>query len=299
MPEVGIVPAPDSPYVELDATSPARRFSKHILTVGETFVHPESGKPLTVDESWWADLKKNWDDKVVPICQFPAADERNRHTENPLLNLGRVVDLRRQGNRIYADIEVPDPSVADKIGTTILGASAMLHMDYPDPRSGRRRGKALVHVAATNHPHLVSLEPYSELAASAAELHEVLPDGSVLAPHLLMLCADQSGYAAVMLADPDYVDDLPDYRDDGGTVAMSREDQWQDDIGRLALEAMAISGSNGGKGSMPPGTARLANAYAGAGRGTRPAYAGIITDRDRPGCPRATGCGARSGTGGR
>ena len=55
MPEIGVVPSPDDPYVELDAPGQPRRFAKHVLTVGETFVHPASGKPLTVDESWWSD----------------------------------------------------------------------------------------------------------------------------------------------------------------------------------------------------------------------------------------------------
>ena len=255
MAEVGVVPSPDSPYLELDAPGPARRFSKHVLTVGETFIHPASGRPLTVDESWWSDLKRNWDARLVPIVQFPAADERNRHTEDPRANLGRVVDLRRDGQKIYADVEVPDPAVADKVGKTILGASAMLHMDYPDPRNGRRRGKALVHVAATNHPHLISLDPYEELAASSTELHEVLPDGSVLAPRLLMLCADQTGYVPLELADPepDYPPELDYY---GGNVD---EDHLRGEFGRLSLAAYQVS----------------------SGRATKPDYPLIITDRDR------------------
>ena len=262
MAEIGIIPSPDSPYTEL-AGQGARRFSKHVLTVGETFVHPVTGKPLTVDESWWSDLKKNWDDKVVPICQFPAADEKNRHTENPLMNLGRVVDLRRQGNRIYADLEVPDPAVADKIGTTILGASAMLHMDYRDPRSGARRGKALIHVAATNHPHLISLEPYSELVAATAQAWDV-PDGGTWTPRPepLMLCAsDPDLLPPVMLADPE---PDSDYRDDdyqrlyGGTAGMD-EEFLKDEAARLSIEAMHVS----------------------SGRGSKPSYPMVITDRDR------------------
>ncbi len=255
-----MVPSPDEPYLELDAPGQARRFAKHVLTVGETFVHPATGKPLTVDESWWSDLKRNWDARVVPIVQFPAADERNRHTEDPRANLGRVVDLRRDGQKIYADVEVPDPAVADKVGKTILGASAMLHMDYPDPRNGRRRGKALVHVALTNHPHLISLDPYSELAASSTELHEVLPDGSVLAPRLLMLCADQSGYAPLELAEPegDYPPEL-DYPLPQFGGPFMYEDHLRDEFARLSLAAMNES----------------------SGRAAKPQYPLIVTDRDR------------------
>jgi len=265
MTEIGIVPSPDSPYVELGGTGGVRRFAKHILSVGETFVHPGTGKPLTVDESWWTDLKKNWDDKVVPICQFPAADEKNRHTENPLMNLGRVVDLRREGQKIMADIEVPDAAVADKIGSTILGASAMLHMDYRDSRSGQRRGKALIHVAATNHPHLVSLDPYRELVAATAQAWDV-PGGGTWTPRpeALMLCAsDPDLLPPVTLADPD---PQPDYqrerdylRDYGGTAGMD-EDYLTGEAHRLG---------------------QLAYQESRPGRGSKPEYGMIITDRDR------------------
>ena len=260
--ELGIIPAPadSEPYLELgESAQGTRRFTKHILSVGETFVHPATGAPLTVDESWWADLKRNWDDQVCPIVQFPAANEKNQHTENPLANLGRVTDLRRQGNKIYADLEVPDPAVADKIGSTILGASAMLSLDYRDSRSGRRWGKTLLHVAATNRPHLVSLDPYEELVAACAE-DMTLPDGSVWsdAAAPLMLCAsDPDLLPPVLLADPEPDREHDCYYERPG---MHDEDFLRVEAARLGLLAYQES--------VP-------------GRGTRPEYGGIITDFDR------------------
>jgi len=255
--EIGIVPAPDGPYVEL-ASQGARRFRKHILNVGETFVHPATGKPLTVTEDWWQRMKTNWDNQVCPIVQFPAANEKNQHTEDPRANLGQVTNLTREGRKVYVDIDVPDPAVADKIGKTILGASAMLHLNYRDSRSGERVGEVLCHVAATNRPHLVDLDPFEELAASDGQLWETFSDGSSMPPRLLMLCASEvDPDPPVVLAEPDYQPE-PDYlRDYGG--AMSQEDVWRDDIGRLGLEAMRLS----------------------SGRGSKPQYGMILTDRDR------------------
>ena len=84
----------------------------------------------------------------------------------------------------------------------------------------------------------------------------VLPDGSVLAPHLLMLCADQTGYVPLELAEPepDYPDDERDY----GGLGVD-EDFLRDEMDRLALEAQLVS----------------------SGRGSKPDYPLIITDRDR------------------
>lgn len=266
MPELGVILAPSDGYVELAYAQGARRFAKHILSIGETFAHPKSGAPLTVDDSWWADLERNWNDNVVPIVGFPLANAKNEHDESPERNAGRVVGLRREGRKIIADIEVPDPDIAARIGSTILGASAMLHLDYPDS-GGRRRGKALCHVAATNRPHLTSLDDFAELeqvAATAESGYVELPDGSSVPPQVLMLCAsDPDVLPPVMLADPepdqpDYQPE-PDYRDYGGTAGMD-EDYLKGEAARLGFLAYQES--------VP-------------GRGSKPEYGVIITDRDR------------------
>src|SRR5204862_431120 len=63
---------------------------------------------------------------------------------------------------------------AEDFGKTILGASAMLDLDYADVRSGQRVGPTLLHVAATNRPHLVDLEPYTDAVAASASSSEVV-----------------------------------------------------------------------------------------------------------------------------
>jgi hypothetical protein len=180
MDDLAIFPAPLSTgaYVELAGPDGARRFRKQILSLGE-LIHPKTGEKLQLDDAWYDKLKQNWDAKVCPIVQFPAADANNQHTEDPLRNLGSVTNLTREGSKVYVDIDVPDPAVADKIGKTILGASAFLNMDYTDSRSGKRCGPTLCHVAATNRPYCTDLAPYREVIAASASAGE---DAVVMTP---------------------------------------------------------------------------------------------------------------------
>ena len=170
MDDLAIFPAPLSTgtYVELAGPDGTRRFRKQILSLGE-LLHPKTGEPLQLDEAWYSKLKDNWDAKVCPIVQFPAADDQNRHSEDPLRNLGQVTNLTREGKKVYADIDVPDTAVADKVGKTILGASAFLSLEHTDTRTGKKVGPALLHVAATNRPYCTDLAPYRELLDASAD----------------------------------------------------------------------------------------------------------------------------------
>jgi hypothetical protein len=55
------------------------------------------------------------------------------------------------------------------LGKTLLGASAFMHMNYVDTRSGEAVGPTLLHVAVTNRPYVVGLEDYAELIAASAD----------------------------------------------------------------------------------------------------------------------------------
>ena len=249
MSRVGIFPAPGSAegYVELGATSQGRLFRKHVLTIGKQFIHPKTGKPLTLGEDAWQQMKTNFDTKrITPIVQFPLVGKDNSHTEAVEANAGECVGLEREGDRVIAVIDVRDPAIADKIGSTILGASAMLHMDARDPRTAERAGVALLHVAATNRPALVDLSPYEAVVAASGEAFDVLPDGSVLPPTLLMLCQSEAD-PPVMLSPPTCPDSQPP---DYGRPAMPYATyDLRDEIDRLGLQATRLS--IGGRGTKP------------------------------------------------
>jgi hypothetical protein len=258
---LGIVPAPDSPYLELGATGQGRVFRKHLLTINKQFLHPKTGKPITLGEDAWRQMKDNFDSKrIIQTVSFPLADENNRHTENPLAVAGTVSALERDGDRVIATIDVRDPAVAERIADGRLpGASAFLALDAKDPATGERAGAALLHVCGTLRPALVDLAPYESVVAACGEAWDEfgLPDGSVWSPprEPLMLCQSEvDAPPPVMLADPDYQPE-PVY----GGPDMYEDEFLRDEFARLSMAAMDES----------------------SGRGGKPEYPLVVTDRDR------------------
>jgi Mu-like prophage I protein len=154
-------------YVELGATPRARGrvFRKHILNLGDLHY---KGKTFTLDDGWYGQLEKNFN-AGVSMAQVPLANDKNEHTEAPLANTGEVVGIERKGSKVYTLVDIRDPDVAQRIADgRILGASAYLHMDYEDTRTGQRVGPALLHHCLTNRPHVLDLEPYEEVVAATS-----------------------------------------------------------------------------------------------------------------------------------
>lgn len=164
--ELVIIPAPRSAegYVELSRTRLGKLYRKHILNLGEL---KYEGKTYKLDDDWYARLKDNFNSGVADIVQVPLANDANQHSEDPSRNLGEVVDIERQGNKVYAVIDARKQ--ADDFGKTLLGASAFLHMNYTDTSTQKRVGPALLHVAVTNRPYITKLEPYQEIVAASAD----------------------------------------------------------------------------------------------------------------------------------
>lgn len=161
-------------YVELSTASwqpkaRGRVFRKHILNLGDLHY---KGQTFKLDDAWFSQLKDNFE-SGVSMAQVPLADDQNRHTESPLANTGEVVGLERQGSKVYSLVDIRDPDVARRIADgRILGASAFLHMDYEDTRTGKKVGPALLHHCLTNRPHVLDLEPYEEVVAATADTGE-------------------------------------------------------------------------------------------------------------------------------
>lgn len=172
------IPSSESDYVELARTTQGRLFRKHILNKGE-LIHPNTKKPIKIDDSFVDQLIDNFDNRVCDIVQVPLAGVKNEHTEDPNRNIGEVVGVEAQGNKVYALIDARDKAAADKLGKTLLGASAMMHLDYTDTRTGQKVGPALLHVCVTNRPYVVELDDYEELLAASVEDSE---DAVMLTP---------------------------------------------------------------------------------------------------------------------
>lgn len=167
-----IIPGTQDPdgFVELAKTQKGRLFRKQILHMGKSFVHPNlPGEKITVDEKLAKALSDNFDAGYCDIVQVPIVDGANKHTEDPLRNLGQVVGVEHDDKGIYAIIDARDEGHADKLGKTLIGASAMMHMDYKDTASGKNVGPTLLHVAVTNRPYITNLEDFEEVVKLSAD----------------------------------------------------------------------------------------------------------------------------------
>jgi hypothetical protein len=99
MSEIGIVPGVPGAggYVELGASPQGRLFSKHILTINKQFLHPKTGRPITLGEQAWQQMKANFDSKrIIQAVSFPLANDRKRAHREPSR---RRRDVRRPGAR--------------------------------------------------------------------------------------------------------------------------------------------------------------------------------------------------------
>jgi hypothetical protein len=168
-----IIPCPvGDDYAEIELTRDRRVtgtvFRKHLLNLG-TLHHPKTGEQLKLDDTWYNQLKTNFDNQVCDIVQVPLADAQNKHSEYPRDNVGEVVGIEREGDKIYSLVDVRDPDAVKGLrNRTLLGASAFLHLDYKDTRTNKNVGPTLLHHCITNRPYVTGLEDYQEVVAATA-----------------------------------------------------------------------------------------------------------------------------------
>lgn len=180
MADLFIIPASTGTegYVELGSRGATGAvFRKHVLTLGPLHY---GGKTLNLDDSFYGQLARNFDNKVS-MTQVPIADASNKHTEDPLRNAGEIIGLERKGDKVYTIVDIRDPDVAQRIrDKRIMGASAMLAMNYEDTRTGRKVGPTLLHHCLTNRPHVLDLDPYEEIVAATADSADMEFDNPIV-----------------------------------------------------------------------------------------------------------------------
>lgn len=160
-----IVPS-DGDYVELSRLRQGKLFRKHLLSKGK-LVHPKVGE-VDIDDEFLNKIKKNFDDGVCPIVQVPLANSKNEHSEEPDRNIGEVVDVQIDGDKLYAVMDIRDSDHASRMGKTYLGASAMLSLDYTNTKTQQSVGPTLLHSCVTNRPYVIDLDEYEEIVAATA-----------------------------------------------------------------------------------------------------------------------------------
>lgn len=165
---LAVVPTPRSDFVEMARSPAGRLYRKHLLKLGR-FPHPaDPTKELVIDPEFIDAVMSNFDEGVADIVQIPKVDGSNKHTEDPDRNLGEVVRLERRsdgGLDAIGDFR----KQSEDVGKTLIGASAMLHMNYTDTRTGQKRGPTLLHMAITNRPYITGLDGFEEIVAASAD----------------------------------------------------------------------------------------------------------------------------------
>lgn len=182
MDQFAIVPGPRrGQFVELSRSRQGRVFRKQILRYGELRYPDAPGGRVLVDDAFADKLIANFTNGVCPIVQIPKVDGRNQHTEDPDRNIGEVINIGKDAAGIYVDMDVRT-SDADKIGKTLLGTSAMLHLNYTDTRTLQKVGPTLLHNAVTNRPYVTDLDGFEEVIAASQLGADIDTQALVLSP---------------------------------------------------------------------------------------------------------------------
>lgn len=164
-----IAPGANEGFVYLARSKQGRIFEKHILNYGDLLYPGVAGGKVTIDDDFADKLMTNFANNVCDIVQVPTADDKNNHSEDPMRNIGEVVAITKRDNKIYAHIDARKEEAADQLGKTLLGASAMMHLNYTDTKTGDKVGPTLLHVAVTNRPFITELEDFSEVLAASVD----------------------------------------------------------------------------------------------------------------------------------
>jgi hypothetical protein len=165
--QTAYIQSPRADFVSLGRSPSGHLYRKQILSYG-SFQHPnDPNDKLVIDRGLGETLVRNFRDGVCDIVQVPVVDRTNTHNEDPLRNIGEVVDLTVEDDGVYANIDVRKQS--EDIGKTLLGVSAMMHMDYTDTRTGQKVGPTLLHTAITNRPYITNLKGFEDLVAASAD----------------------------------------------------------------------------------------------------------------------------------
>lgn len=174
---IAFVPQPKGAqgYVELAAPSATRKaaqgkvFEKEILKMGPLYHGNARGGRVDIDDKFVDTLIDNFNKGACDIVQMTIVDEKNRHTEDPLRNIGEVIGLTKRDGKVYAQVDVRDETAAPKMGKTLLGGSAAMYLDYTDTDTQQKVGPTLTHLAVTNRPYVLGLDTYKEVVALSAD----------------------------------------------------------------------------------------------------------------------------------
>jgi hypothetical protein len=124
-----------------------RRFRKSVLRVGR-FVDPETGEVTNFDRSDLEDLAAATNDWIESGHKvfFPSSGDR-RDAYDAKKNMGYWTSFTVEGDDLVAEVDVPDETIATKIGSTIVNVCPYLAYDVRSA-SGATYDEVIEYVAA-------------------------------------------------------------------------------------------------------------------------------------------------------
>jgi len=155
-------------YLALGRSKSGTLFRKQILKAGD-LIHPTTKQKIAIDADFRSKLARNFEDGVCDIVQVPLANDANEHVEDPDRNIGEVIGIDANDDGVWVTIDARSEGAAEKLGSTYLGASAMLALDYTDTQTGEQVGPTLLHVAVTNRPYVTGLEGFEQILAATSD----------------------------------------------------------------------------------------------------------------------------------
>ena len=158
----------------------AKLFWKEVIPTGH-YVHPEDTKEnFDVDESrmqGWLDNFNAGNPNLVtvPVARVPGTPN---HTSDALANAGFVLrgdnsgmEIRpndKGGSSLWALMEITDPEIIPKVGTTIRGCS--IRVGPYTNAEGKDMGEAIFHICLTNTPYIENTENFIEAEKGIANI---------------------------------------------------------------------------------------------------------------------------------
>jgi hypothetical protein len=166
-------------------------FRKQILRTGGA-ADPVSGGRVQITPDMLADIRRSWR-PGIPVC---LADGHNRWNASQVC--GEVTSLEREGNVIYACLDLSDEVSAGIRDGIVLGASAVI-----DPAADTLRG-----VLITNRPPQVDLEGYT-IAASYDEDEQLVTLSATTQEPYVSVLDQYTGAYPVAPEDDGFLDPAP------------------------------------------------------------------------------------------
>lgn len=144
------------------------RFKKELIRVG-TWIHPEKKWTLEVTPKRMDEWVERYNKMQAQDIKVPVPYD---HVYSAKENTGFLDKMWREGNTLYGELEMLNPSDIEKIGTTIKDVSIGINPMFQDGK-GNKYGEVIEHVALTNYPVVPASDNFQKVAAELGSNVEI------------------------------------------------------------------------------------------------------------------------------